>query len=258
MTRGYIYALTNDAMPGVVKIGRTERDPVDRARKLRTTGVPAPFKLLHFCLVDDCQAAEGQIHRALVARGVRTLPDREFFEITEEDAIQLLDLMVQQQASSSIDFTRQAGLSELVHAIPLPIGRELISEDRAEHLVKQLATLGRRGYPNALKYCAEIYEINYVSAILFREFWQEYLELAKQEAESRAVPSGGHSMRNAVGKDVAEYLHRMSARGWLLPVDFSFVSSFLVSGDRFVYEGYLEEVHRPGFSTIIRDQAASL
>lgn len=65
-------------------------------------------------------------------------------------------------------------------------------------------------------------------------------------------------MRNTVGKDAAEYLHRLSIHGWLLPADFSFVSSFLVSSDRFIYEGYIECVCRSGFPLKIRDQAMNL
>ena len=57
-------------------------------------------------------------------------------------------------------------------------------------------------------------------------------------------------MRSEVGKDAAEYLHRLSVRGWLLPVDFSFFTSFLLSSDRFTYESYIEYVRRAGFPVI--------
>ena len=39
-----VYALTNAAMPGIVKIGMTDRDDVRRRMSdLYTTGVPLPF-----------------------------------------------------------------------------------------------------------------------------------------------------------------------------------------------------------------------
>ena len=44
MTPGWVYVLTNPAMPGLVKIGLTSRNPQVRAAELtQATGVPAPF-----------------------------------------------------------------------------------------------------------------------------------------------------------------------------------------------------------------------
>jgi hypothetical protein len=44
--RGYIYVLSNPSMPGIVKVGRTFREPRARAAELSaSTGVPTPFKI---------------------------------------------------------------------------------------------------------------------------------------------------------------------------------------------------------------------
>ena len=41
----YVYVLTNPAMPGLVKIGRTDSsDPTTRVTQLYPTGVPVPFE----------------------------------------------------------------------------------------------------------------------------------------------------------------------------------------------------------------------
>jgi hypothetical protein len=45
MPAGYIYVLENETIPGLVKIGSTERNPEDRAKELMTTGVPALLRL---------------------------------------------------------------------------------------------------------------------------------------------------------------------------------------------------------------------
>lgn len=42
-TVGFTYVLSNAAMPGMVKVGWTGDLGEDRAKKLRTTGVPLPF-----------------------------------------------------------------------------------------------------------------------------------------------------------------------------------------------------------------------
>ena len=42
--QGIVYVLTNPSMPGMVKIGMTERSEMDaRLKELYTTGVPLPF-----------------------------------------------------------------------------------------------------------------------------------------------------------------------------------------------------------------------
>ena len=42
---GYIYFASNPAMPGFLKIGRTDGAPTKRLGELRSTGVPTPFVL---------------------------------------------------------------------------------------------------------------------------------------------------------------------------------------------------------------------
>ena len=44
MNEGIVYVLTNHAMPGMVKIGKTGREVETRLRDLYTTGVPLPFE----------------------------------------------------------------------------------------------------------------------------------------------------------------------------------------------------------------------
>ena len=44
MEYGIVYLLTNPVMPGLVKIGMTTQEDIDkRMKELYTTGVPVPF-----------------------------------------------------------------------------------------------------------------------------------------------------------------------------------------------------------------------
>ena len=62
----HIYILINGAMPGIVKIGRAERDPEERARERSAhTGVPAVFSVYRTFRVKDSIEAERSIHRRL-------------------------------------------------------------------------------------------------------------------------------------------------------------------------------------------------
>jgi hypothetical protein len=245
-------------MPGHVKIGRTDRDPSKRARELRTTGVPAPFNIVHTSIVEDTINTERQIHRILEQRGIRIQQDREFFEMSVADAIDIIMLVIQTNDSSIVDFSNKPKLSELVASIKLPIGKEPVSEDMANHFADRLVKIGRQGYPFAIQLAANIFEQNYPSAIKFREFWQEFIQLKHLETQNCPVPSGGRAIRNELGRDAAEYLYLLDKSKWILPSDFKYIQSFLLAGDQFIYEGYSTEIKRNGFPIELRRQAELL
>lgn len=77
-----VYVLTNPAMPGIVKIGKTSRDdPQVRMNELYSTGVPLPFECAIAIETEDEQATEIEkaLHTAFAPQRVN--PSREFFEI---------------------------------------------------------------------------------------------------------------------------------------------------------------------------------
>ena len=81
MTRpGYIYALINYSMPGLVKVGFTTRSVEERAAELSAaTAVPMPFVVAYDILVPDGAGGERRIHERLEQQGYRVSDDREFF-----------------------------------------------------------------------------------------------------------------------------------------------------------------------------------
>ena len=88
---GLVYVLTNPAMPGIVKIGMTQRvDLEKRMRELYGTGVPVPFECAYACKVksDKTKMLEQALHGAI--EPYRVNPKREFFEIKPEQAISIL------------------------------------------------------------------------------------------------------------------------------------------------------------------------
>jgi hypothetical protein len=77
-----VYVLTNEAMPGLAKIGHTVDNLVPRMRSLYGTGVPYPFELFYACEVKDCRFVEKQLHDAFGDH--RISKSREFFRIAPE------------------------------------------------------------------------------------------------------------------------------------------------------------------------------
>lgn len=89
--QGYVYLLTNPAMPGIVKIGMTHRDQLDaRLKELYTTGVPLPFECVYACKVpaNKCEELEQALHTAF--EPARLNPNREFFRIKPEQAMAIM------------------------------------------------------------------------------------------------------------------------------------------------------------------------
>lgn len=91
--QGIVYVLTNPCMPGIVKIGMTERSEMDaRLKELYTTGVPLPFECKFACRVNksECGRIEKALHTAFAPQRVNA--NREFFRVQPEQAIAILEL----------------------------------------------------------------------------------------------------------------------------------------------------------------------
>ena len=81
-----IYVLTNEAMPGIVKIGLTTDSVESRITQLSSaTGVPLPFECYFAAEVTDCNKLEKTLHQ-LFSDG-RVNPKREFFKIDPEKVV---------------------------------------------------------------------------------------------------------------------------------------------------------------------------
>lgn len=88
---GIVYLLVNECMPGIVKIGMTNRKELQlRMDELYTTGVPLPFQCVYACRVpvDQTAALEQALHAAFESHRVN--PKREFFRVSPEQVMPIL------------------------------------------------------------------------------------------------------------------------------------------------------------------------
>jgi hypothetical protein len=96
-----VYVLSNPAMPGIVKIGRTSHDDANtRIAQLYTTGVPVPFTIEFAGRVPNSEEVEKALHSAFAP--YRVNPKREFFRIDPEQAIAILKLLHTEDATIEI------------------------------------------------------------------------------------------------------------------------------------------------------------
>ena len=85
-----VYILINEAMPGLIKIGRTNGDLAARIRQLFSTSLPLPFELFYACEVNDGDLVESRMHDAFDDH--RVSKSREFFRLAPERAKAALSL----------------------------------------------------------------------------------------------------------------------------------------------------------------------
>jgi hypothetical protein len=77
-----IYILTNEAMPGYIKIGFTTNSVEERLKQLDRTSVPLPFERYYSAEVEDARRDEEWLHSIFADRRVRG--NREFFKMNPE------------------------------------------------------------------------------------------------------------------------------------------------------------------------------
>jgi hypothetical protein len=88
LAKGYLYILSNPAMPGLLKIGLTMRTVPDRVAELSAaTGVPSAFAVEAYFESSDPQQHEKTVHRKLQKRRVT---GKEFFRVRLDEAVECL------------------------------------------------------------------------------------------------------------------------------------------------------------------------
>lgn len=131
-----IYILTNEAMPGYVKIGKTTNNLEQRIRELSaSTSVPLPFTVFYACTVKDAQFVEHQLHDAFDDNRVN--PKREFFRVAPERVVAALKLAEIENITPKIDIVETKEDQEALDAarkirsrfnfemVKIPVGAEL-------------------------------------------------------------------------------------------------------------------------------------
>lgn len=134
---GWVYILTNEAMPGFVKIGLTQaNDVASRMKQLDTTAVPLPFECFFAARVPDCAKLERTLH--FVFGEKRPRRGREFFRIEPDLAKAIIELVaiedvqlsdaeqsIDRQQRQEIEDVRKRREVRTFTSIGVPVGSEL-------------------------------------------------------------------------------------------------------------------------------------
>lgn len=102
-----VYILTNEAMPGYIKIGRTGTSLEQRMRELDKTSTPLPFQCYYAARVDDDQKLERTLHAAFGDHRVRA--SREFFRLDPYKARVVIELLALEEVIPGMDVVDKEG-----------------------------------------------------------------------------------------------------------------------------------------------------
>jgi hypothetical protein len=135
---GIVYILTNEAMEGLIKIGKTNTSVEQRIKELDNTSLPLPFQCFYAGEVHGANLVEKLLHNAFSDKRIRN--NREFFRLDPDQArsailiaqpkdvtpqtdvvVDASDVQALQKASAAQDRRSRLKFSEL----NIPIGSTL-------------------------------------------------------------------------------------------------------------------------------------
>ena len=90
--KGWVYVISNKAMPGLVKVGYSAKDPKQRAKELGmgNAGSPHPYVVEYDALVEDPENIEKKTHKQLSAKHEA----KEWFRCSTEEAVTAIKQVV--------------------------------------------------------------------------------------------------------------------------------------------------------------------
>ena len=120
----YVYILINEAMPGLIKIGRTTTSVKQRISELNSpAGIPLPFTCYYAARVEDSVRVEKKLHDAFGDHRIRER--REFFRLSPHRAQAALELAALEDVTPR---------EEIIDEFPEDAEQGLIRETRRRNL----------------------------------------------------------------------------------------------------------------------------
>jgi hypothetical protein len=138
-----IYLLSNPAMPGLLKIGKTDKDDMAaRMRALYTTGVPVPFDCVYACVVESNEAVGKALHERFAKKRIN--PKREFFAVKAKTAVREMKRYELEDVTPEFRKRFDSPLLDTEREARRQIRREAAREDPAVAEAKYLHSEVRR------------------------------------------------------------------------------------------------------------------
>ena len=117
----YVYILTNEAMPGYIKIGLTDNPVSERVVQLDNTSVAIPFQCYYAARVEDNHKIERALHAAFGDFRVR--PNREFFKMDPYRVKAILEVLAIEDVTPKSELVATDEDAQALRAVSIKAGR---------------------------------------------------------------------------------------------------------------------------------------
>ena len=117
----FVYILTNESMPGYIKIGLTENLVPERVVQLDNTSVALPFQCYYAARVEDNRKIERALHNAFGDFRVR--PNREFFKMDPYKVKVILEILAIEDVTPKNELVATTEDSQALRSAGIKAGR---------------------------------------------------------------------------------------------------------------------------------------
>jgi len=117
----YVYILTNEAMPGYIKIGLTDNPVSDRVVQLDNTSTALPFQCYYAARVEDNRKIERALHTAFGDFRVR--PNREFFKMDPYKVKVILEVLAVEDVTPKNELVATAEDAQALRSVGIKAGK---------------------------------------------------------------------------------------------------------------------------------------
>lgn len=162
--KGWVYVITNKAMPGLVKIGYSTKDPELRAQELNHTGSPHPYQVEYEVLIEDPFQLEQKAHKLLASMREA----KEWFRCSPEEAVASIKAIVGNQAISETYKRVEKAKAEVLHKKKLQEREEQLKQQQAERKIEDLLSSEESDI-------RQKYQQQFEAIFPIRPFWKYWL-----------------------------------------------------------------------------------
>lgn len=192
INQGYVYVMINPSYNGIIKIGKTTKEPEERAKELSSaTGVATPFIVVYKRLFNNCHLAESIIHNHFTEQGYRINDSREFFSTPIDEAINYIVSLCDESDNESYqeeqNITDNEDLKETFYSLALDYelgnNNTFIDYDKAIQFYQKAADLGHFKAYDSIGNIYELYlhndkkAIEYYKLSVERGYFLSYIRL---------------------------------------------------------------------------------
>lgn len=130
--KGWVYVITNKAMPGLVKVGYSTKDPELRAGELNHTGSPHPYLVEYELLIEEPYQIEQKTHRLLSSKREA----KEWFRCSPEEAVVAIKQIAGNGAITETYKRAERAKAEALHQQRLRKKEEQLKQQLAEQEIE--------------------------------------------------------------------------------------------------------------------------